>query len=79
VDEQQYYRWRRILAQEDGRASLAVPASRFLLVRPETAPAADGAGVALELVLERGWLLRIPRGVDETTLRCVLAVLAPQG
>jgi hypothetical protein len=78
VDEQQYYYWRRILAQEEGGKSVAAPASRFVLVRPEAVPVPDSADVALELVLERGWLLRIPRGVDETTLRCVLSALAPQ-
>jgi hypothetical protein len=65
VDEQRYYHWRRILAHEKGAESGASPASRCVLVRPEAAPAADSAGAALELALERGWLLRIPRGVDE--------------
>ena len=78
VDEQQYYYWRRILAQEEGGASVAAQASRFVLVRPAEAPALDSLGAALELVLERGWLLRIPRGVDEATLRCVLTALTPQ-
>ncbi len=78
VDEQQYYYWRRILAQEEGGKSVASPASRFVLVRPEVAAAVDSAGTMLELVLERGWRLRIPRGADEATLRCVLAALTPQ-
>ena len=78
VDEQQYYYWRRILAQEEGAATVASPASRFVLVRPEAGPAPDSASAALELVLDLGWRLRIPRGVDETTLRSVLTVLAPQ-
>jgi hypothetical protein len=30
----------------------------------------------LELVVERGWRLRIPAGANESTLRAVLAVLA---
>jgi hypothetical protein len=33
-------------------------------------------GAELELVLERGWRLRIPRGVEEALLRTVLAALA---
>jgi len=49
-----------------------------VLARPEASAVADSASAALELVLERGWLLRIPRGVDETTLRCVLTALTPQ-
>jgi hypothetical protein len=78
VDEQQYYYWRRILAQEEGGKSVAAPASGFVLVRPESAAVADGAGATLELVSERGWRLRIPRGVDEATLSCVLAALIAQ-
>jgi transposase-like protein len=78
VDEQQYYYWRRILAHEQGTERLALPASRFVLVRPETAVAGDSAGTVLELVLDRGWRLRIPRGADDATLRCVLAALTPQ-
>jgi transposase-like protein len=78
VDEQQYYYWRRILAHEQGAVSVASPASRFVLVRPEAAAAADSASATLELMLDRGWRLRIPRGVDEATLRCVLTALTPQ-
>ena len=79
VDEQQYYYWRRILAHEQGTESVDSPASRFVLVRPEAVETVSTAGAAvLELVLERGWLLRIPRGVDGATLRCVLAALTPQ-
>jgi transposase-like protein len=80
VDEQQYYYWRRILAHEQGTESVASPASRFVLVRAEAAAAADSASAnaTLELVLDRGWRLCIPCGVDEPTLRCVLAALTPQ-
>jgi len=78
VDEPQYYYWRRILAQEEGGKSVAAPTSRFVLVRPEAEETVSTAGAVLELVLERGWRLRIPRGVDETTLRCVLAALTAQ-
>jgi hypothetical protein len=78
VDEQQYYYWRRILAQEEGGKSVASSASRFVLLRPEATTIADSPNATLELVLDQGWRLRIPRGVDETTLRCVLLALAPQ-
>ena len=78
VDEQQYYYWRRILAQEEGGKSVAAPSTRFVLVRPEASAVTDSASAALELVLDRGWLLRIPRGADEASLRCVLAALTPQ-
>jgi hypothetical protein len=78
IDEQQYYYWRRILAQEQSAEAAASPSSRFVLVRPASAAAVGSAGAELELVLDRGWRLRIPCGVDEATLRCVLAALTPQ-
>ena len=62
VDEQRYYYWRRILANEQGAESVASLASRFVLVRPEAAAAVDNASAALELVLYRGWRLRISCG-----------------
>lgn len=84
VGEAQFYSWRRLLAAEqrgDGAASARGGApnqpARFVLVRPEQRIAAKSDPAALELVLERGWRLRIPRGVDEATLRCVLSALAP--
>lgn len=83
IEEAQFYSWRRLLAAEprDGaaaaRSSEPGPAARFVLVRPEKRLAAESDPAALELVLERGWRLRIPRGVDEATLRCVLTALAP--
>jgi len=76
--------------RKSGAKEAAAPGVRFALVSPKIVPAAerdstgfDLAGgapelpsVALELVLDRCWRLRIPRGVDETPLRCVLAALA---
>jgi hypothetical protein len=70
----------------------AAAGARFVLVSPKIAPAAerDCAGIeladatpeladaGLELVVGRGWRLRIPCGVDEATLRCVLTALAAQ-
>ena len=84
VEEAQFYSWRRLLAAEqrgDGAAQARSgepgPAPQFVLVRPRERIAAESDTAALELVLERGWRLRIPRGVDEATLRCVLTALAP--
>ncbi len=83
VDETQFYSWRRLLAAEqrggvaEARNGAPGPAARFVLVRPEEQLAAESDTAALELVLARGWRLRIPRGVDEATLRCVLTALAP--
>ena len=83
VEEAQFYSWRRLLAAErrggaaEARSGEPGPAARFVLVRPEQQLGAGSDRAALELVLERGWRLRIPRGVDEATLRCVLTALAP--
>jgi transposase-like protein len=83
VEEAQFYAWRRLLAAEqrggaaEARRRAPDQAARFVLVRPEEQLAAENDTAALELVLERGWRLRIPRGVDEATLRCVLTALAP--
>jgi hypothetical protein len=83
VEEAQFYSWRRLLATEprggaaEARGRAPDQAARFVLVRPERRIAAENDTAALELVLERGWRLRIPRGVDEATLRCVLTALAP--
>lgn len=83
VEEAQFYSWRRLLAAEPcgdaaaARSGAPDQPTRFVLVRPEQGLAAESDTAALELVLERGWRLRIPRGVDEATLRCVLTALAP--
>ena len=74
VDETQYYYWRRVLAEEEGTGA-PEQAARFVLVSPEAQRASESEG-AIELVLDRGWRLRIRPGVDEATLRCVLAALA---
>jgi len=75
-----FYWWRRHLGMDvrkglsrkpDGGQS---PAS-FALVSDELA--ATDAGI--ELVLGNGRRLRISRGVDEETLRAVLAAVEPQG
>ena len=81
IHEGHFYHWRHRLELEDrgeGRKGIpAKPEARFALVRtePGSCPAHADAG-EIELVLERGWLLRIRRGVDAATLRSVLAALA---
>jgi transposase-like protein len=80
VNEGQFYHWRHRLELESGKRQ-AKPSARseFVLVQPvpkaqpETPAGSEAA--ALELALDRGWRLRIPRGVDEATLRAVLAAL----
>ena len=75
VDEGQFYYWRRRLGKEAetgwaGTRPKAAPG--FVLVQP-AGPVASPA--PLELVLERGWRLRIPSPVDEAALSAVLKAL----
>jgi hypothetical protein len=65
LTEQSLYAWRKRLSRE-------VPVS-FALVKADQSKSKDDA--PLELDLGSGQLLRIPCGVDATTLRTVLAVL----
>ena len=81
VDETQFYYWRRQLAAEEGdgaQSGASDQAQQFVLVRPEERIEAADETATLELVLDRGWRLRIPRGADETTLRSVLSALTVQ-
>ena len=83
VNEGQFYHWRYRLRLEGLKNQAGdSDGADFVLVRPATAtgtatPEAVGGGEAavLELALERGWRLRIWAGVDEATLRTVLAAL----
>jgi hypothetical protein len=76
-----FYYWRqRVAVQAPGRKQAAQPErppARFALVSATPAAAGGSADSVLELVFEGGWRLCIRRGVDEQTLRTVLAVLAP--
>jgi len=77
LDVAQFYWWRGRLRQARPERKMANPAGQrasFALVSDE--PGAVDAGV--ELVLGDGRRLRIRRGVDEETLRAVLAALEPQ-
>ena len=80
VNEGQFYHWRHRLELEAGKSQSKPSAGPgFVLVQPapEARPEVTTGNepAALELALERGWRLRIPRGVDEATLRAVLAAL----
>jgi transposase-like protein len=75
VKEHLFYRWRRLLEEEARAGRSAGVEPRFVLVQPE-GEAAAGADSTLELLLDRGWRLRIPAGVGEPALRAVLAALA---
>jgi transposase-like protein len=78
LKESQFYRWQRRLKQRRQHRSIRKATSgkraSFALVSDE--PGVADAGI--ELVLGDGRRLRIRKGVDEETLRTVLAVVGPQ-
>jgi len=77
--ESQFYWWQRRLSQTrlpaKGRNQRSAGAASFALVGNE--PGATDTGIGL--VLSGGRRLRIARGVDEATLRAVLAAVEPEG
>ena len=76
--ESQFYWWQRKL--RDGRQAGTTPRPRGNARPASFALASDEPGAAdvgIELVLGDGRKLRIRRGVDEETLRAVLATLEP--
>lgn len=75
VRESHFYHWRRILEAEGRKSASKAPERAFVLVKAPERSGRGSEGAALELVLERGWRLRIPRGVDEATLQTVLGAL----
>ena len=81
VNEGQFYHWRYRLRLEGLKNQAGDSGGpEFVLVQPAaTGPATPetggGEAAALELALDRGWRLRIRAGVDEATLRTVLAAL----
>ena len=85
LKESQFYWWQRKLKElreermfrqwGGAQGSRCDGEARFALVSEEGAVSQAG----LELVLGNGYRLRIGKGVDEETLRRVLAVLEPPG
>jgi hypothetical protein len=75
LHEGQFYHWRHILELE-ARRSKPGKEPGFVLVRAAGEARPETEAGALELVLDRGWRLRIPSGVDEASLRAVLSALA---
>ena len=72
----QFYWWQRKLRQQPGRSrrkrrSSGQKAASFVLVSEE----GGSLDAGIELVLSDGRRLRIHKGVDETTLRAVLAAM----
>jgi hypothetical protein len=77
LHESQFYWWQRRLGQRPAAQNRkpATASASFALVSEET-----GTGDAgIELVLAGGRRLRIAKGVDEATLRSVLAALDEPG
>ena len=79
LKESQFYWWQRRLKEKRPPSSTppgpASGAASFALVSDETATTDAG----IELLLAGGRRLRIAKGVDETTLRSVLAALEQPG
>jgi hypothetical protein len=80
LKECQFYWWQRRHSMKrrttaKGRPQRPRGQASFALVSEE--PGANDAGI--ELVLAGGRRLRIARGVDEATLRAVLAAVEPAG
>jgi hypothetical protein len=77
--ECQFYWWQRRLSltrrPAKGRNQRSTGPTSFALVSDDVG--AQDAGI--ELVLASGRRLRIARGVDEATLRAVLAAVEPEG
>jgi len=78
--ESQFYWWQRRLKETRQRRAIKTQGvdrgqASFALISDE--PGTAHAGI--ELVLGNGRRLRISRGVDEETLRAVLAAVEPQG
>jgi transposase len=71
LSEPSFYLWRRELARRNRASSAQRVSTGFVPVQviPDVA--------VIEIVLERGAIVRVPAGVDGTTLREVLAALAP--
>ena len=80
VDLSQFYYWRRVLQAEGRQGTPKASPGAFLLVQAAGRSGAPGQtadqGPVLELLLGRGWRLRIPGGVDEALLATTLRLLA---
>ena len=70
-----YYYWRRQFQQGEEMPA-TTGSGRFVLVG--TAGVTPESPAALELVVGRGWRLRIGAGVEERALRTVLSALAAE-
>ncbi len=76
VEEGQFYYWRKRLELEAAERQLPASAEPGFVLVQQAHPEAEAP--VLELIVERGWRLRIPPGVEPAALRVVLAELARQ-
>lgn len=76
VDLSQFYYWRRVLFAEGRQGAPQASPGAFVLVQAPGQSEEAAQTPVLELLLERGWRLRIPRGVDEALLAATLRLLA---
>jgi len=74
LKERQFYVWQRRLKEARAEKIKGHGQATFALVSEEPGELAAG----IELVLRSGVRIRIGRGVDEATLRTVLATADPQ-
>lgn len=75
INASQFYWWRRALARESAHYASGEAEPRFVRVKMEPERSVKSVH-ALELALGRGWVLRIPRDIEESALRSVLGALA---
>ncbi len=78
VSEANFHAWRRELARRDRERGAAKPSSGagFVPVRVVPEPHAAVAPAAIiEIVLPRGWVVRVPAGADGAAVRTVLTAL----
>ena len=73
LDLARFYYWRRVFAMEGIEGA---PEAHFALVRRGAAAKETSGNAGVELQVDRGGRLLIPRGVDEGTLRVVLGALS---
>lgn len=75
VSEANFHAWRRELARRDRERAAANPSS-FVPVRVVSEPQVVLApSAAIEIVLPRGWVVRVLAGADGAAVRTVLAAL----
>ena len=79
LSESQFHWWQRKLEEKrlhrkPGRKNAAVAQASFALVSDDP----EGMDAGIELVLGNGHRLRIRKGIDEITLRAVLAFMEPE-